>query len=614
MAVNDTRRIEPALRARCAATTIAAVDTGDSTLPPAEAARDARSARNAMQGAGSGIPKSGRGIVLGMLGVGAAFLALATWQDVRSGTRVTERLMLAQAQSIADLVTESGSHGFEAYRRWEDEIASRLLDNARWVARLDSTATPGNTQLAALAELHDLGRINLFDALGNKVASSRIEPEEGVSARHDPRDFIAPILRGETRELRIGFKEARFHGGSRFAVAVARRRGGAVVINVFADSMRATLESVQPAHLLGTLGTATGVRYVALQSGDSLIGASWDSTARITLPPAADAASLVAGQPPRAREWRSPLGRVYEVSRMVSLIDGGPALLRVGLDPTGLERARADIRNRAWIRMAFFLVASLLAMGALLIWQRHGILEVEVKKVRAELEGRQLEAQRIARLAAMGELSSHVAHEIRNPLNTIHLTAQSMARDPSLSEDLRSRAEDLRAESRRIETIVQQFLEVARPRAPRLERLDVGAAVTAAGRAARAAFDAAEVALEVRAETVAAQLDPVLLGEILDNLLRNAREASRPGQRVVLSARRSGAEAVVEIEDEGPGVPAELEERIFDLYFTTKPNGTGLGLSLVAQMAAAMGGGVRLGEASAKGARFLVHFPAEKAA
>jgi signal transduction histidine kinase len=311
------------------------------------------------------------------------------------------------------------------------------------------------------------------------------------------------------------------------------------------------------------------------------------------------------------REWSSPLGRVYEVSSRVNLAGAGPALLRVGLDPSGLDLARADIRSRAWVRAAVFIVTAILAAGALLIWQRHGILSLEVRRVRADLESRELETQRSARLAAMGELASHVAHEIRNPLNTIHMTAQHMARDPALGGEVRSRAEDLRAESRRIEAIVQQFLEVARPREPRLERLDVAPAATAAARSARAAFEAAKVDLIVRAEPAVARLDPVLLGEILDNLLRNAREASPPGGRVTLSTTRSGGDVVIAVDDQGHGVPPELRERIFDLYFTTKPEGTGLGLSLVAQMAAAMGGGVRLEDREGPGARFVAHFPAE---
>jgi signal transduction histidine kinase len=542
-------------------------------------------------------------LVLGTGLVAAIVLAWESWMDVRSGTLTAERLMHAQARSIADLVGEIGTHGFENYRRWEDEVAARLFDNARWVARRESVRPWTDVELAAFAKDHDLGRVNLFDARGDKVATSRLEPEESLQPRHDPRDFIAPILRGETRELRIGFKEARFRGGLRFSVAVARRGGGAVVVNVFADSMRASLETVQPAHLIRALGGASGVRYVALQAGDSLLASTSDSIAVGSLPP------LAPGAAETSREIATGAGSVYEVTRALALPEIGPVTLRIGLDPAPLVRARADLRRRAIVRALMLAATFGLAGTLLLAWQRQRVLAEEVARVKADLERRSIEAQRSARLAAMGELAAHVAHEIRNPLNTIHLTAQEMVRDGGSGTDLRARAEDLRSESRRIEGIVQQFLELARPRTPQPRELELGERVRAVARAAEPAFRAAGVRLRVDAEAVTLALDPQFVEEIVDNLLRNAREASPPGGEVSIAVRRAAGEAQIVVEDEGPGVREEMRERVFDLFYTDKPRGSGLGLGIVSTLAAAMGGGVQLTGREAGGARFVVHFP-----
>lgn len=542
-------------------------------------------------------------LVLGTGLVAALVLAWESWVDVRSGTLTAERLMHAQARSIAELVGEIGTHGFENYRHWEDEVASRLLDNARWVARRDAVRPWTNRELAAFAEEHGLGRVNLFDANGDKVASSRLEPEESATPRHDPRDFIAPVLRGETRELRIGFKEARFQGGLRFSVAVARVRGGAIVVNVFADSMRASLENVRPAHLMRALGNAAGVRYLAIQAGDSLLASAPDSVRLATLPP------LPARPMEGSREVATGVGRVYEVRRAIRLPEIGRAMLRIGLDPAPLVRARADVRRRAIVRALLLAAAFALAGTLLLAWQRQQVLAEEVARVRADLERRAVESQRSARLAAMGELAAHVAHEIRNPLNTIHLTAQEMVREGGEAPDLRARAEDLRSESRRIEAIVQQFLDLARPRTPQPEPLDLGRHVQAVARAAEPAFRAAGVRLAVGTESVGLRLDPHFVAEIVDNLLRNAREASPPGGEVRLTVRKAEGEARIEVEDDGPGVTEAMRERVFDHFFTSKPHGTGLGLGIVSTLASAMGGGVQLAGGTGGGARFVVHFP-----
>ena len=91
-----------------------------------------------------------------------------------------------------------------------------------------------------------------------------------------------------------------------------------------------------------------------------------------------------------------------------------------------------------------------------------------------------------------------------------------------------------------------------------------------------------------------------------------AREATLSGGEVTVALEREGDDHVLSVTDEGPGVPAELRDRIFDLYFTTKSSGTGLGLPLVAQMVASMGGRVRLDESYGPGARFVVRFPMGK--
>lgn len=545
-------------------------------------------------------------LLLGGFLVLACAILWGVWVEIRSGTESAERLMQDQADSIADLVRESGTHGFGTYQRWEDEIAARLFDNARWVAQRQEIRPWSDRELARLAETHHLGRINIFDASGEKVVSSRLDPEQGLVPKHDPRDFIHPVLDGEVAELRIGFKEARFRGGRRFAVAVRRPGGGAVVVNVFADSMQAVLESVSPGHLIGTLGGARGLRYVILQQGDTLVAATPDTIRSAELPPLPEAPL------PHSREVDTVLGRVYEVARTVDLPGVGPVVARIGLDTGPLDRVRATVRTGAILRAVMIVLLAALAAGLFLLWDRKTYLAREVERARSELLARNREMERASRLAAMGELAAHVAHEIRNPLNTIHLTVQEMARDSGLPEAHRDRAEDLRAETRRIEGIVQQFLDLARPRLPQSQRIDLHEALQAAARAAEPAFRASDIALEVRGKPTEASLDPHFVAEIMENLLRNAREASPAGSRVVLSVDSTMMDAVVTVDDQGPGIPTDMREQVFDLFYTTKPTGTGLGLSIVAQLTAAMGGGVRLGDAPGGGMRVTVHWPLEE--
>lgn len=543
----------------------------------------------------------------------AALLLWATQRDAASGERQIRTLMLAQARSLADVIAESAEHGLVAYAKWEDELAERLLDNARWIASQDSVAPLTGEDLRRLASLNRLNRINLFDAAGNRTASSSPEEHEGEEPRYDPRDTLAPILEGRTRELRIGLKEARYLTGSRYAVAVARPGGGAVVVNVLADSLSAVLDAVRPGHLFRMLKEAHGLEYLAIQDADGILAASPGLPPLRPLEDDPDLRALLEGDSLVARETEAGGRPVFEVAQKMTVPEASEAVLRIGLDPVALAEARRGVRRRAVVRLTMFAAAAGLAAAVVLGWQRRDVLDREVRRVRAELEASAEETRRGEKLAAMGALAAGVAHEIRNPLNTIHLIAQGIGRDPAAAEDVRVQAGHVRDESERIEKIVQQFLELARPPEPRFERIDAGAAVRAAAESQRAAFVAADVRLAVEARRVDARLDGDFLAAIVENLVRNAREASPPGGTVSVAVHAERSDVVVSVQDEGPGVPPENARRIFDIYFTTKASGTGLGLSLVAQMASSMGGSVRLAEPDPGrgGARFEVRLPRE---
>jgi signal transduction histidine kinase len=220
----------------------------------------------------------------------------------------------------------------------------------------------------------------------------------------------------------------------------------------------------------------------------------------------------------------------------------------------------------------------------------------------------------------MGELASTVAHEVRNPLNAIAMSAQRLVREypPPYDFEEREELEDLlgviQRESARINATVQQFLEFARPRPLNRREVDLTALVEETAAAGRSLAAPHNISVLSRAEgNPRVVIDPDQLKPAIDNLVRNAIDASPSGGTVLLEARREGRSTTIAVSDDGPGIPAGVLPRIFDLYFTTKAGGTGIGLPVAQQIVTAHGGTIEVDSEPGRGTRMIVRLPDEEA-
>jgi signal transduction histidine kinase len=218
-----------------------------------------------------------------------------------------------------------------------------------------------------------------------------------------------------------------------------------------------------------------------------------------------------------------------------------------------------------------------------------------------------------AKLAALGRLTSGVAHEVKNPLNamTIHLELLKERLGAS-AEAVQENLEVIGSEIKRLDRAVQGFIKFMRPQELALAAVDLNALLRGLEALLHPEWEAAGVRFveDLDPELHSITADEELLRQAFLNILLNACQAMPKGGTVrVATALDQGEYVRVTIADEGIGIPAETLDKIFSLYYTTRPGGSGIGLSMVYRIVQLHDGSIDVSSQVGKGTTFLVRLP-----
>jgi signal transduction histidine kinase len=248
-----------------------------------------------------------------------------------------------------------------------------------------------------------------------------------------------------------------------------------------------------------------------------------------------------------------------------------------------------------------------------------GELGERVKKATLDLQETQRQLFQSEKLAALGKISAGIAHEIRNPLTSIKILIHSLVDEMATSASREKDLTVIESEIERVNKIIKQFLDFARPRPPSLEPMDV-----------RKVLDEtlALIAYEVEAQGVslekeyAPDLPPVPMDreqmkQVFLNLLLNAIQAMELGGQLKVSAAlrdhppgaKSGSLLEISFQDTGKGIPEDMQDRIFEPFFSTKEEGIGLGLPIAQRIVEEHGGEIAVESKPGKGTIFHIKIP-----
>jgi len=249
------------------------------------------------------------------------------------------------------------------------------------------------------------------------------------------------------------------------------------------------------------------------------------------------------------------------------------------------------------------------------------------ERKRAEEERRKLEQQfqTTQKLESLGILAGGIAHEIRNPLSSVNISISSIERacgastglEPDTKEKIDRILEQMKSAAAKMGLVVQRVMDYSKPFPPRRDTVDLNKVIEEAVRLSLSTLRKREIAVlkDLAPDLATCRVDAQMIEQVLVNLITNASQAMEGAEGAklleVASAVQDGR-IVLRVSDSGPGVPPSLREKVFDPFFTTRKDGSGIGLSFSHRIIADHGGSLRVGTSRWGGAEFRIEFPASR--
>ena len=508
----------------------------------------------------------------------------------------------------------------------EDVIRQRLLDNARLIDQLVRSRHVDQALLNEISAMNRLQKIDLLDDEGrplklavlSTVIGQKKTGEELLQQRQRMISYAWGKrwrLPGEKDEETAGeppqnIKEKEFWKGSAFGVAVgARSFPGIIAVHANADYIFNFEKAVGVQHQIEDLGRQSDSEFVSFLDSDLNVIAHTD---RRRIGQQEKEPLVLKAKLDRqlfSQVVDSGGGKRYlEVVKPVALDEDNLGFLKIGLSLGSMEVAwRNSVRAIVILGLAI-VAAGILGMAAIFHNQQLHLQEVNALEI---------EVFHRERLSTLGNLAATVAHEIRNPLNTISMGLQSLKSEfqPTDDRDRYSRLTELMlGEVHRLNSIVEQFLSLARPLEIKPETLLVQDLLHELATLVQGEAQQSKVQIRVVAPLILPPLkaDREYLRQTLLNLILNGLQAMPEGGTLTLEANTSKGNFLISVTDTGAGIAPENRPRIFEPYFTTKPKGSGLGLAITRRIIEAHGGTITFSSEAGQGCRFQIALPIKR--
>ncbi len=550
-----------------------------------------------------------------LLGV---ILVIPSIFEYKSAETELKKVLHNQASLISRVVSNAG----EGQMRLGQELLKSYIDRAvELLASIDRLEQINDSETLNIDEIYPGGEVFRIMAL-----TPNLDVEWSVS--HGGQSFnrgygpglvkrIEPIVSGEVDTLIVKLGGGRGSGGrrsfahddSRFMIALKRSVGGVLIATLSIESEQNLSKNTNISTVFEEIITEIDLAYACL---------------------------TLKGQPALAVSSNNDINEFLE-TRKYGILDSNLVKVDIG-DKTFLEvqhpisinsisgtlalgfdyQLLYDMQNQLFrkivIRTTLLILLAIFTFVFIMSKQRERLLAKEKRRIQHEVEILERNNRIQERQAALGELAAGVAHEIRNPLNAIGIATQRIQKEFIPTEDNTNEYTELTSmmsgEINRINQTLKEFLDYARP--TKMNKVDVK--IESLVQELFMLYkhevnpDVINVQIEIEPSLIV-KADQDVLKQVLGNLLKNAIEAIHKEGSINIKSWKQKNEILIQVSDDGIGINKKDINHIFDLYFSTKEQGTGIGLAISHKLIQDSGGTIEAWSEEGEGTTMTIHLP-----
>ena len=547
-----------------------------------------------------------------------SLLLLSSYFEYKSRYRDVLQLIQDQAAMTAAVIAQSGSGQAYLTEELKQSYIDRAIDMLSILNQIDKEQQLSRSDLDKWVNDETILDISAWDTKGQLDGGVRITSKKDQQAAVEEQVWIQrqlqPILSKEAEIIIIGVDQKQIKSNDaesaedQFLIAIPRDRGGAIVcqLSMEAEQNFKYLTAMESA--LEELLHVKGLQYLKLALDDhepyfvsktgEIIDHTWDRQ------PLADILYTVSKGETRLLEVVRPI-----------FFNSSLGEVRIGFKADTLMSLKSQIVYQILIRSTLFTLLAFVLIIFFLVRRNAILLEAEKKRIEAEVYRLEKLNRLREKQAAVGELAAGVAHEIRNPLNAIGIVAQRLKREFSTGEDQQEYeilTGTMVSEIARINTSLQDFLEYTRPTPLSFSTLRMGDFLGSIQELYISEALEKEIVLTIDVLEFEFEADAEYLRQAISNLVRNALDACAFGATVQLGGYKNGDTATIIVQDTGAGIAPNQISRVFDLYYTTKDMGTGVGLALTHKIIADHRGTIEVTSEVGVGSAFQIELPVKQ--